>query len=286
MPGMSSVADLADATDAGRTHFCSFRKIPSQTTIAGWWNDLSMASGNPLPNYYASSPLEAATLNGFRGIFHGDDKTPASKHLTSFGVMSPTAGFLGQFMLLDYLLYYPFVDGDSTDAQMMVNDVAIPRYTDGEGVQVMAVAVAPTTGSGQFTFDYVNQDGNTVTSPVQICSTTAANISNIVTSQQAVASIPGGPFLKLNAGDTGVRSIISATFTVPNGGLLSLVLIYPLASFALREINTMNEVNFVRMRPGAPTIKDDAYLNLIVNTPATIAAGTLAGYATFAWSDD
>lgn len=285
---LANVAELGNAFDQGRTHFCSFRKVPSQATVAGWWADLSMAAGNPPPNYYAATPLTAKTLDAFDGIWHGDARSPAETYLTSFGLMSATAGFVGQFHLLDYLLYYPFVDCDEGAEQTCINTTTLPRYADGAGVQVMAVAVAPTTGSGQFTFNYVNQDGATKTSPVQYCSTTGSNIASIITSQQALATTftAAGPFLTLAAGDSGVRSITSVTFSVLNGGLIALVLVKPIASFAIREVNTMTETNFVRLNPSCPRIVDGAYLNLVVNTPATIAAGVLAGYATFAWSDD
>ena len=279
-----SVRQYADAFAAGRSHFCSLRKIPSQASVAGWWVDLSMAAGNPLPNYYASSPLTAAVLDGQRGIFHGADKAPSSKRLCDISLMTPTAGLVGAYMLLDYLLYYPFVDGDDTDVQVMDNTISLPRYASGDGVQVMAVAVAPTTGSGRFTFDYVNQSGVTRTSPLQFCSTTASSIASIATSQPAVASAPPGPFLTLAAGDTGVRQIVSVTNTVPNGGLLALVLVKPLAEMAIREINTAAEASYVNARPAPPEIVDGAYLNLIMNCAATVAAGTLAGHARFVWS--
>lgn len=286
MPGFQNLREYTDAFENGRTHFCSLRKVPSQATTAGWWADLSMASGNPPPNYYAATPLVAAELDGMRGIFHGADKSPASKHLAQIGLMTPTAAMVGRYMICDYLLYYPFVDGDDADTQSMDNTVTLPRYEDGEGVMVMAVIVAPTTGSGIFTFEYVNQDGATVTSPAQQCATTAASIATIATSQQAVAGAPGGPFLRLANGDTGVRQINSVTFSVLNGGLLALVLVKPLADIAIREINTMAETEFVRHRAGVRQILDGAYLNLIVNVAGTIAAGQLAGYARFAWSDD
>lgn len=283
MAGFLSVGAAADAYDAGRTHFCSLRKVPSQATVAGWWADLSMAAGNPPPNYYAAAPLIAKRLDPYDGIFHGADPSPATKHLHRLGLMTPTAAMVGQYRLLDYLLYYPFVDADSTDAQALDNTTALARYTDGAGVQVMAVAVTPSTGSGTFTFDYVNQDGNAATSPVQSCSTTAANIASIVTSQQAVAGMPGGPFLKLASGDTGVRSITSVTFVVPNGGLISLVLVRPIVDIAIREINTMAELLTIQHRP-MPTVAGDAYLGLIANVAGSIAAGTLTGYAQFIWS--
>jgi len=282
--GFANVAEVADAMVSGRTHFCSIRKVPSQATTARWWADLSMASGNPAPNYYAAAPLTAKTLDDFDGIFHGDDKSPATKHLTALGLMTPTANMVGEYVLCDYLLYYPFIDGDESAAQPMVNTVTLPRYTDGEGLQVMAVALTPTTGSGTFTFDYVDQDGNPQTSPTQRCAT-AANIATIVTSAPATTGA-NGPFLKLATGSSGVRSITSATFAVANGGLIALVIVKPLVTLAVREISTMAEVTSLVMRPGAPRIYDGAYLGLIMRCTGTIAAGLLTGYATFAWSDD
>lgn len=243
-----------------------------------------MASGNPLPNYYASTPLEAAVLDGFRGIFHGDAKSPASKHLTELHLVTPTAGLVGVYRLLDYLLYYPFVDLDDTDVQVMDNAVTLPRYTTGAGVRPMLVAVAPTTGGGSFTFDYVNQDGVAKTAPTQSCSVGVANIASLITSEQATAA-GGRVFLALADGDTGVRSITSWTNIVSNGGLGSLVLAKPLGQVAIREINTAAEMSWVRMAAGAPRIEDGAYLNFIMNCAATVAAGTLAGRASFAWSE-
>lgn len=285
MPGFRNIRALADAVEGGRTHFCGFRKVPSQATTAGWWADLSMAAGNPPPNYYASSPAVAAVLDGWRGIFHGADKAPGQKFITDLGLVTPTAGLVGQYMLLDYLLYYPFIDGDDADTQAMDNTVTLPRYADGDGVQVMAVAVAPSTGGGSFTFTYINQAGVERTSPLQVCSTTSANIASIVTSQQAVAGSAGGPFLTLASGDTGVRQILSVTMSVLNGGLFALVLVKPLLDAAIREINTTAEMQCIRTRPVLPRVIDGAYLGLIVNCASTIAAGTLTGFAKFAWSD-
>ena len=284
MAGFANVAQLAAADAAGRTHACSLRKVPSQASVAGGWADLSMAAGNPKPQYYAATPLAAAVLDGFDGIFHGDAKTPASKHLTAIGLVTPTAAMVGRYILCDYLMFYPFVDGDSLDIQVMDNTVTLPRYTDGDGVMVMAVASAPTTGGGAFTFDYVDQAGVARTSPVINCNTTAANIAALVTAQQAVAA-GGQYFLPLTGGSTGVRSITSAACTSASGGLVALVLVKPLLEIVVREIDTMNEIECVRMRPGAPRIYDGAYLNLIANPAGSIAAGQLAGYAKFAWSE-
>jgi hypothetical protein len=282
MAGFANYGSYVDAIVNGQTSFCSFRKVPSQATVANWWVDLSMAAGNPPPNYYASEPLAAAVLEGHRGIYHGFDKTPNYEYLTRISLQTPTAGLVGQYMLLDYLVYYPFIDGDESDVQVMDNAVTLPRYTDGAGVQAMLVCVAPTAGGGQFTFDYVNQSGDTKTSPVHFYSTTAAGITSLLTAQPASAAA-SGPFLKLASGDSGIRSIVSFSNTVLNGGLGTLVLVKPIADLAIREINTPTEFSFAGQRSPGPRIVDGAYLHLIMNCAATVAAGTLTGFGQFVW---
>jgi hypothetical protein len=283
VPGFANLREYTAAMNEGRTSSCSIRKVPSQASVASWWADLSMAGGNPKPNYYASAPLIAATLSGLDGIHHGGDKSPGSMHLTEWMLTTPTAGLVGQYRLLDYLLYYPFVDLDDGDPQAMDNTLTLPRYVDGDGVQAMLVCAAPTVGGGQFTFNYVNQDGVVRTSPTQFCSVASANIASLVTSEPATAA-NGSPFLRLASGDSGIRSIVSVSMSVLNGGLGSLVLVKPLASHVIREINTPSEVNYVSQVPGCPRVEDGAYLGMIMQCAATIAAGTLAGRMNFAWS--
>lgn len=284
MAGFANIREYAEALQTGRAASCSLRKVPSQASTAGWWVDLSMAAGNPKPNYYASEPLVAATLSQFNGILHGDAVSPASKHLAELMLTTPTAGLVGRYKLLDYLLYYPFVDGDSLDEQTLDNTITLPRYADGADVMAMLVASAPTTGSGQLTFNYVDDQGVSRTSPTQFCSTAAANIASITTSQRATAA-NGTPFLRLANGSAGIRRVESVTYSVPDGGLTALVLVKPIAEVRIFEVNTPSETTFVAQSVGAPRIYDGAYLNLIMNCAATVAAGTLAGRANFVWSE-
>ena len=284
MTGFNNIKSVVDARLDGRYHTAHMRKAPSAATIAvaGWWFDLSGVTGNPLPNFYASSPLEADVLDGFKGIFHGDVKSPQTKHLLKAGLMSPSAGLLGQYKLLDYLLFYPFVDGDELAQQDMVNTTTIPRY-ESEGGLVMAVVQAPTIGGGSFTYTYTNQDDEIVTSPVIAFTTSAANIGNLVTSQRAVA-LHSAPFLPLADGDTFVKRIESVQVIGATGGLFALVICRPLVDLVLREANTVSEMSFIEQRPGAPRVFDGAYLNLICYTPSTIASGVMSAYFEFAWS--
>lgn len=280
--GFALIKDYVDAIYAGKFRTCSLRKVPSQSTNGFWWADLSMASGNPLPNYYASTPLVAAVLDGDRGIFAGDD-TGSGKYLTEMMLCTPTAGLVGPYRLLDYLLYYPFIDGDDTDAQLMDNTVTLPRYATGEGVMAMYVSVAPTTGGGSFTFDYIDQNGDAKTSPVQACGTSSVGISQLITSQPAVSN-SGCPFLRLAEGSTGIRSITSVTNVVANGGLGTIALVKPIAEIAIREINTPIERVWLKEKAPIPFVEDGAYLGLIVNCASNIGSGQLTGRLNFTWS--
>jgi hypothetical protein len=282
MAGFRTVGAIADAYAEGRTHFCAFRKVlGAPGSVATWWFDMSTLSGNPLPNYYIGNPLDAKGFVAERGIWHGPSQAPATKYLHTLELTTSGTHIIGTpYKLCDYLLFYPFVDADTIDEQLFDNTTAeLTRYTDGAGVQVMAVLAAPPAGSvGSFTFDYVNQDGVVRTSPVQSTGAGLGNTGNIY------PSVSYGPFLFLAAGDTGVRSIISVTFATPPGGLLNMVLVKPLVDLSARELN--NPVEFVggRDRP-LIEIADGAYLNLIFRTTGTATSATLTGTANFIWSD-
>lgn len=284
MPGFKNIRAYVDAKETGAYHITGYRKVPSQATTAGNWCDLSMAAGNPVPNYYASTPLAAATLDYEKGIWHGTACSPATKHLRSFTIMTSTANAVPSYwMLLDYVIYYPFIDMDAVgEEQVMDNTVTLPRYATGDGLRMMMVNVAPSVGGGQFTVNYTNQAGvaGRVT-PVQFCSA-ATNIATLTATTQAAGGFT--PFIGLQDGDTGVRSVESVTFTVANGGLCALVLVKPIRNITIRDVNAPTEKESVREIPDTPRVVDGAYLNLIgMTTTGSIAAGLIAGYAEFVW---
>jgi hypothetical protein len=119
------------------------------------------------------------------------------------------------------------------------NHASLDRYEDGAGVRMMMVNVSPTVGGGEFTVSYVNQDGVTKTTPNHFCSA-ATNIATLTATTQNASGFM--PFLSLAAGDSGVRSVNSVTFSVANGGLCSLVLVKPLRNIRIREANVATEV--------------------------------------------
>lgn len=280
MAGFGSLRDFILANEAGRDHYSFWRKTPSQATTSGIWFDMSMSPGNPAPQYYAASPLVFQTLtkSSDGGINHGvNAPTNYYKFLKRFLIMSAAAtGLPMPFILADYLGFYPFVDESINDEQTLTNSSSITRYTDGVGVNIMAVSVAPASGttSPTITCSYTNSDGTAGR-------TTAPWLMNLATANGSIlssgtgATITASPFLPLQSGDLGVRSIQSVTVTTGSEvGLFALVLVKPLLTSVLLEQTAPTEVVPHAYQAQMPRIYDDAFLNLI-----TLPQGSLSGVA-------
>lgn len=285
MAGFSRIKEVVDGIyNEGQSWFSSFRKVPAITTTQGIWFDLSIAPGNPKPNYYATAQYVAAVLDGRYGLFHGSNVTPKRKHLKSLAIGSVNAGVApATFLLCDYLMYYPLVDMDSTDTQTLDNTVTLPRYMDGKGVQAFLVATNPYVGGAQFFITYTNQDGVTGRVSQVMTSNVIGNIGTIVHS--AITNTVGvyGPFITLQPGDTGIRSIQDITFTSPNGGLACLVLVKPIATVINREITAISETCFIKDLPSMPVIQDGAYLNFMCLPNGNAVGQQIYGYMETMW---
>jgi len=286
MSGFATWRALVDAQLlSGAEHYTTFRKVPSQPTVANVWTDLSINSGtgNPIPNYYASSPLISATFVSNEGLFHGTPVSPAKKYLSRMMItMAPTGTPLPMtFTLCDYLLYYPFVDMDNTDPQLLTNSVALPRYSDGLNVKLMMISHTTYAGGQTFQISYTNENGVAGRTTPLLTVNTAGNAYSAVAGGPVAYS--NGPFIPLQQGDLGIRSVESIQFNAPGGGLCALVLVVPLATMALRGVDAPSERDFFTETPSMPQIQDGAYLNFVGCPTGSIANVPLFGDATFVW---
>ena len=289
MAGCPNARLIAVAQDAGQYLYASFRKQATQTTGAGVWFDLSMSPGNPAPNYYIGSPnvfvpMKQSTDGGLR---HGGNVNALGRKKFLRKLMALTTETLPvSCRLLDYLGFYGFVDESVLDEQVMDNTQGLPRYADGRGVQLMPVVVAGHTGGQPFTVNYTNQDGvsgritGTVTMGTQIVNGTILHSQG-----SGTAYVNNGPFLPLQKGDTGVRSVESVTIGgIGDVGLFALVMVKPLATFSLFGIGAATEVDYLTDMASLPEILDDAYLNLIALPNATLAGDPIHGIIETTWS--
>lgn len=270
---------VENSFNAGQHWYSSFRKVGSITSIYGSWVDLSMAPGNPKPNYYTGSELVATAFDGRYGMYHGGNVSPASKHLHKMSMVAISAGVApATFILCDYLLFYPLVDMDSTDEQYLDNTYALPRYTDGLGVQAFLVATNPYVGGQIFNMNYTNSDGVAGRMSRPVTSNVLTTIATIVNSGLNSFFIP------LVQGDKGIRSVESITFYGPNGGLAALVLVKPLATLMVREITAFAEFDFLTMKPSLPRIYDGAYLNFLCAPNGSVVTQLVIGEMHVVWN--
>jgi len=199
-----------------------------------------------------------------------------------------------QLMLMDYLLYYPFVDMDAAgEDQVMDNTVALPRYSDGVGVQMMVVAQSTTVGGGRFTITYTDSDDLQRTTTSMFCG--AASPSGAIA--QAVLGTGGlVPFVPLEAGVKGVKRVDSCNFSVPNGGLCAIVLVRPLDDQWLREecrttttgtigsFGDVTEKEAISQRAGIVEIKSGAFLGILARgANGSLASSILTGTVETVW---
>jgi hypothetical protein len=289
--GFNSVSELVSAEEAeDEGKYVSFRKLPAVITGAGTWYDYSMSPGNPTPQYYAAAPLTAQTMSRSAdgGLQHGGNVSPKTKYLRKMTLISvAAAGVPQRIYLLDYLMFYPFVDMGTPDQQDMVNTQVLTRYTDGDGVMMMPVLVAPHGLVGDtFFVTYTNQDGTAGrVTPLHTMSTAISVNGTLLTTQQS-GTDRFGPFMSLQGTDTGVRSIQSVQCTAGTDvGLFTMVLVKPLAEQTIREITAPSEKDyFLEAGFKLPVIVDDAYLNFISCPNGSLTGVPLFGDATFIWN--
>lgn len=293
--GFAAVSEYAAADEAGQVWVSSFRKaVASAASTTNAWIDYTYFAGSPVANFYASTPLTAALIEADKGIYTGGNVAPATKHIKNLMLMSAASGTTSvtngrqQIALCDYLMYYPFIDTDAIgEEQVLDNTVTLPRYGAG---QVVAVAQSAASALGQFTFNYTNQDGVAGrVSPI--------NYTFIVAGGGQVVGASGtgtsyNPFLYLQAGDTGVRSIESVTMSAAGGGLMCLVIVKPLLKSVITEECRTNNAAFgsctelasVIHQAGAPRVRDGAVLGLLASGYAgSLASSILAGVLETVW---
>lgn len=275
-----SVKQLVDAEEAGKVRQYTWRKTPSQATTAGLWFDLSMSPGRPVPKYWFDAPpaiAKAVSYSADGGLEHGGGVSPSEKYLRlTTGIATAATALPLTMILCDYLLYYPSIDDSVLDEQVLDNTVTLPRYTDGDGVQVIAVSVAGRTGGARFYFTYTNSEGVSGRTS-QICYQNNAAALGTLQNSGANNNASAMPFVGLQAGDSGVRSIDSVFMLDADVGLMTLVLVKPLGTSVIREITAPAEKDYFLESGTVPRIYDDAYLSFLCLPQGTLAATALMG---------
>jgi len=147
---------------------------------------------------------------------------------------------------------------------------------------MMALTVASRTGGQSFFVTYTNQDGVSGRTSQTVRQDTSAAIGAVTTSVSNIVN-SGSPFIPLQNGDSGVRSIESVTMLGADVGLFSLLLVKPLFTTQVRSITAVHEKDLFMSCVGLPVIQDDAFIGMVGNTNGTIANAVFIGDFKVIW---
>lgn len=297
--GFASIDDMVSEMTTGKTWRNDWNKITGTVAYtAGNWYDMSLTAGSPVANTYAGTALAATVpteATGW-GLYHGGNVSTDTKHIINAGAYSAVATAVpGVFMLVDVALYYPGINLlTTTTAQTLTNATTLTRYTTGAGLRAFMVATALTgtpTGTPVMTMSYTNQAG-TAGRALGATVNFTAGAANVPTpgkiAHSGVAANNFAPFLPLQSGDTGIRSVQSVTMSTNYGGATTitgaLVLAKPLLTVPIVTLGVAGERNTVMQLPSLPKIEDGACLAWLFFPGANTAASTsIMGYCDFAW---
>lgn len=221
---------IAAAARDGQVLDAPFYKVTTTSETQGVWHSAWRAPGFPAAggDGAASSGTPGAggtalTLaNGSLGLGWAN-ASPLQKYLTT---LDAAASGDCTLMLYDRLVSVSGISIVGTGTKN-VNSIALPRYTDGVGVEAwLEVTTQTATSSCVVSMNsYTDQSGNAASAGTSITFPAAAtNVDTFV-----------GP-LPLADGDYGIRSVETLSVaTAPSAGVVNLVLIKPLAFLGLRS---------------------------------------------------
>lgn len=283
--GFSSIADITTALDNGQFWSQHYIKPGVVGQSLGITSDLSGNSGIPVLSPYAATPLAFTPQSHDRNKFVFTGPTPPagqSKYIMTWEMRHSSTQARVTYTLCDLLGFYAAIDSDSVDLQTMDNTLTLPRYTSGEGVQMVIQNSVATSASNIATIEYVNHLGQTKTITSTVLQRTATQVASCASS--AFSGNATSLFLSLTGGDLGVRQVNSIQFDTAVGGLMNLLLVKPIARTVSNENLVSTEKNFITQQGIAmPKLEDGAALIIYAHGAIASAIAPIHGYFNFVW---
>jgi hypothetical protein len=164
----------------------------------------------------------------------------------------------------------------------------LPRYTNGARVRPFmwntnATPMGAATPNLSIGYTNAAQTGSRATPTTLPIGKTAA--ANGLVLYSGNGSGKYGPFMPLQAGDTGVAQVDTVTISVSYvSGEFSIGLAVPLMALPATTLGVATEREFVNQFPSLPRIYDGANLQLLMYSGANTATSTpMMGHLEFAW---
>ena len=219
-------------------------------------------------NVNISQTVTSQTITGTAspsGLYTGGNVSPSIKNVLNVSAYSGAATSAPTtLMLVDQVAMFTVSSVTTTGAQSFTGTQTLPRYATGAGLQAFIVpSVVMGAGSPTIQLGYTNAAGTagrlTPASPSLPVATTTSPVGSIIYSGTGAGKY--GPFVPLQAGDTGIRSIqsinLSATMT---SGSLVVILAKPIFTLPITTIGVASERDLVNQLPSMPQIVDGANL--------------------------
>lgn len=274
---IASLSDALRAYDEGRVHLQRFVKGSNLTVADGRWQDWSYAPGQPAYDARVGTPgrFNPLVASGNDAVYFPAVEPGQTRHLTEVCVRTVARGS-GQLrvslVVYDVVGVYPLIDGDSTDEQTFLNDVPLPRYSDGAGVfPVLVNHVAPALAPAALTMRYLDHAGVERSTQGGVLNGGAGVVCSAAQSM-AVAGSFGALSMPLGFGSRGARAVTSLQFGAPPGGLFSMYMLRPLLNLVQNDGATgSNPQTVPYTRPvlqthgwNAPRIHDGAHIGMFM----------------------
>lgn len=291
MPGFTSVDMIAEAVESGRHHRQIYYKPGMLFPGAAVWYDGSVSSGTPVYNPYVGTPLYSTALinSGNQGIFTGAPlPNEQSKYLLTAGISLGGSGIPATGVLLDYLLFYPFVDCDELGLQDMVANEELPRYRDGVGVFPVFVVQVPNNlnSFAKVTMTCLDTDENNFTVDVELIGNTViGSMMQTTDTGKNAATTSRSLFPRMPSGVKGIKAVKNVLFAAPMGGFCTIILAKAIAVLPTYEQATFSEKTFFQHTGTLPEIQNGAFLNFaFIQASGAGAISPILGYFDFIWS--
>lgn len=250
----------------------------SLTTVAASWSGLMRAAGNPAAYAFVNIPGgEAPTraTTGSMSLGLTNPTNPDKKYLLTFGYTS--SANIQMMVLIDMLVAAGNILATVSTAQT-VNTTALTRYTTGAGVQMimMILTALSATAHNMTVNSYTNQAGTAG----RTTSTQAGLNAGIV---ERLVPTAFGPFMDLQTGDYGVRSVEQFTNSVAlAAGIFGIMLYYPLAFVPGLSSNVYIERDSTVQIDGLTELVQTAggvlgFLNCLI-MPNSTTTGIISGF--------
>lgn len=242
--------------------------LPSVTTVAGRLTNLQKAGTG------GWGLMATPAVIGSSGTLHVDSdagfpafSNPTGGELTYLGLAAPSVQTVGSLLIYDRVWSCSGMSGTSAVAQNIISFPALTRPdSSGTGLQMFAEI-----------YTQIGATGTTITASY----TNSANTSGRTTVAQSIGNtglrevhrmIP----MPLQAGDTGVKSIASATLAATTGtaGDFGLTLGKLIAVLPCTVAGANPPFDWSQL--GLPPVSDDAALNFILQA-STTSSGLMYG---------